>query len=200
MKFRRIITAAGIVACAIGGILLAGLLFSLLNASGFWMLPGFGLLGIIVFWQSFPWFPLIVIIALTFTLSFLLHQCSVCRRHSLFSLSLVLLVLTLLTGFLLSLLPVFSHLQPPPPPKDDHLRESFLRGYGAWRFHNVFRGTLTGAEGSYALHSAQNRLVPLELSAGIRLPLEPQIGSGDTVLIIGEPHNGAIRAFGIRKL
>jgi len=200
MKFRRIIIVAGIAACAIGGILLTGLLFSLLNTSGFWMLPGFGLLGIIVFLQSFPWFPLIAIIILTLALSFLLHKFPVFRRHSFFTLLPALLVLTLLTGFLLSLLPVFSRLQPPPPPRDDRLRESFLRGYGAWRFHNVFRGTITGAEGSYALHSAQNRLVPLELSAGIHLPLEPQIGSGDTVLIIGEPHNGAIRAFGIRKL
>lgn len=199
MKFSRIIIVAGIAACAIAVILLAGLLFSMLNTSGFWMLPGFGLLGIIVFWQSFPWFPLLVIIALTIALSFLLHKFPVFRRHSFFTLLPALLVLTLLTGFLLSLLPVFSRLQPPPP-RDDHLRESFLRGYGAWRFHNVFRGTLTGAEGSYALRSAQNRLVPLELTAGIRLPLDPQIGSGDTVLIIGEPHNGAIRAFGIRKL
>lgn len=200
MKLRTIITVTGIAACTIGGVLIAGLLFSILATSGFWMLPGFGLLGMIVFWQSFPWFPLIVIIALSIALSFLLHRCHVCRRRSLLSLSLVLPILTLLTGFLLSLLPVFRHMQPPPPPRDDRLSESLLRGYGAWRFHNVFRGTLTGTEGSYALRSAQNRLVPLELTAGIRLPLEPQIGSGDTVLIIGEPHDGAIRAFGIRKL
>ncbi len=201
MKSDRIITVTGIVVCAIVEILLVGFLFSILKTSGFWLLPGFGLLGIVVFLQSFPLFPLTVIILLTIVLVFLLRQFVPFRRHSFFITSLALLILALFCGFLVSLLPAFSRLQPPPPPKNDHVAESLLRGYGAWRFHNVFRGTITGVgERSYVLRSPGDRLISVELTPGTHLPSESQIGSGDTVLIIGEVRGGTIRAFGIRKL
>lgn len=201
MKLRSIVTVAGIILCCVAAVLIAGFLFEVLHASGFWLLPGFGFLGIVVFWESFPWFPLLAVIILAMTLAFLLHHFAVCRRHSLLSLSLGLLILTLVCGFFVSLLPLFRRLHPPPPPRDDRLAESFLRGYGAWRFHNLFQGTVVGAvDRSFVLRSPDHRLMPVELAPGIQLPLEPQIGSGDTVLIIGELRNETIRAFGIRRL
>ncbi len=201
MKLRSIVTVAGIVLCSVASVLIAGFLFEILHASGFWLLPGFGFLGIVVFWQSFPWFPLLAVILLAMALAFLLHHFAACRRHSLLSLSLGLLIFSLLSGFFVSFLPPFRRLHPPPPPRDDRLAESFLRGYGAWRFHNVFQGTAVGAVArSFVLRSPDQRLLPVELAPGVRLPQEPQIGSGDTVLIIGELRDETIRAFGIRKL
>ncbi|MDD4286850.1 MAG: hypothetical protein PHO20_04555 [Candidatus Peribacteraceae bacterium] len=201
MTTQRIITIAGIILCSGAAILLAGLLFSVLHTSGFWLLPGFGLLGIVVFLQSFPLFPLSVIIVLAIALAFLLRRFAAFRRHALPCISFALLTLILLSGFFFSLTSVLNKWQPPPPPKDDHLAESFLRGYGAWRFHNVFQGTITDVgEHSYVMRSPNDRRVSVELMPGMRLPAGPQIGSGDTVLIIGEIRGEIIRAFGIRKL
>ncbi|MFA6523158.1 MAG: hypothetical protein WCS85_02215 [Candidatus Peribacteraceae bacterium] len=198
---RRIATVTGIVVCLIAAILLAGFLFSILHTGGFWLLPGFGLLGIVIFLQSFPVFPLTVILLLTIALSFLLRQFASYRRHSFLLLFLELLALVLLSGYFLSLTPTFRGWQPPPPPREGKFTEPFLRGYGAWRFHNVFQGTITAVgEQSYVMRSPDDRSMTVQLTPGIRLPSGPQIGTGATVLIIGEMRHGIVRAFGIRTL
>lgn len=200
MTLRRILIATSIAACIIAEILLAGLFFTVLQTSGFLLLPEFGLLGTIVFLQSFPLFPLTILIVLTLALAFLWGEFIV-RRSTFLNTFFALIALILIGGFLVSLTPVFSGWQPPVPHTKSFVLKAFLRGYGTWRFHNVYGGTVTGIrERTVDVRGTDGNPLIVELSPSIPLPLNPAIGSGDTVLIIGERRDGFIRAFGIRKV
>ncbi|MDD5623932.1 MAG: hypothetical protein PHI23_04460 [Candidatus Peribacteraceae bacterium] len=199
---RRIALLIGIAASALAAILIAGFLFAELANSGFWLLPGFGLLGIIIFAQSFPWFLLIVILLLLCALLFLLHCCFASfHRCSSLRIGLLLFILTLACGALLSRTAILRGWQPPPPPTSGFPKDPLLRGYGAWRFHNIFQGVVREVgERTYTIQNPDGFSFTIESGPGTRFPTGKEIVVGDTILIIGEPRGESIRAFGIRKL
>ena len=200
MTSRRIITFSAIAVISIVIELLAGLLFFILQTDGFRYLPEFGMLGVIVFFQSFPWFPLTFIILLTIVLVFLLRRFARFRHRSVFTISFALCALILLIGFLLSLTPLYGQWKPPPPHEGSPV-EPLTRGYGAWRFHNIFEGVVTNIEEkSLIILNADDRTFTVQLTRGARFPAGRDIGIGDAVFIIGEMRDGTIRAFGVRKL
>ncbi len=199
MASRRFVTITGIILVSTATILLSGFFFSILKTGGFWLLPQFGMLGMIVFLQSFPWLPLTVLVLLVILLSSLLMQLAAARHLSFVRTTFELLALFLLTGCLLSFTPFYRRWRPPTPPENDF--GLLMRGYGAWRFHNIFRGTVlsTDAQG-YVIRNPDGFTFTMQLMPGTRFPTGRGIAPGDAILIIGELRSGTIRAFGIRKL
>lgn len=173
----------------------AGFVFTMIAQSGFWLLLGFGLLGVVVFLQSFPWPALAAFVALDAAVAVLLRR-FLRERHQ--SLPLIILILALLTlggGFLLSRTPLYAGWRPPPPGPSDPL----WRGYGAWRFHHLFSGTVSAVrEGGYDLLGPDGQTFIVEATPGTEFPRGRDIAVGDGILIVGSINKNVIRAYGIR--
>ncbi len=176
----------------------AGFLFTVIARSGFWLLLSFGLLGVIVFFQSFPWFPVTVFFLLDVGVATLLYRLFSLRYQSLPLLITLLVVLTLGGGFLFSRTSLYAQWQPPPP-RHGTLSDPLLRGYGAWRFHNLFPGTVAEIrENGYVILGPDGQTFVIDVSLGTVFPDGQDFAVGDGVLVIGEVKKNSIRAFGIR--
>ena len=167
-----------VIICIAGAILSAGLLFAGLR-NGLWLLPDFGAVGFIVFLQSFPWFALVMTVALTYAGGMLLRTSGVLRNKSPVRSWAILFFIALAAGFSLCLTPL----------------------YGPWRLHNIFRGVVTEIhENGYVISDDDGSMLKVRVGPGTRFPTGNDIAGDDGVLVIGEMRHGIIRAFGIRKL
>lgn len=176
----------------------AGFLFTMIARSGFWLLMSFGLLGVVVFFQSFPWLAVAVFILLDVGVAIVLRRSFSWVYLSLPLLISVLMALTLGGGFLFSRTSLYAWWQPPPP-RHGSLSDPLLRGYGAWRFHNLFPGTvLEIREKGYVILGPDGQTFIIDVGQGTEYPGGRDIAVGDGILVIGEAKKDSIRAFGIR--
>jgi hypothetical protein len=175
----------------------AGFLFTMIARSGFWLLLSFGLLGVVVFFQSFPWLAVAVFVLLDVGVAILLRRCA-WRYQSLPLLVGVLVALTLVGGFLFSRTSLYAWWQPPPP-RHGNLSNPLLRGYGAWRFHNLFPGTVSEIRNNgYVILGPDGQTFVIDVTPGTEYPEGRHFAVGDGILVIGETRKDSIRAFGIR--
>ncbi|NOS67664.1 MAG: hypothetical protein HOO67_04855 [Candidatus Peribacteraceae bacterium] len=176
----------------------AGFLFTMIARSGFWLLLSFGLLGVIVFFQSFPWLAVAVFVLLDVGVAIVLRRSFAWRYQSLPLLIGALVALTLGGGFLFSRTSLYAWWQPPPP-RHGSLSDPLLRGYGAWRFHNLFPGTVSEIrDNGYVILGPDGQTFVIDVTPGTEYPEGRDFAVGDGILVIGETKKESIRAFGIR--
>lgn len=189
------------------GVIVSGVLATLncaalilaLRMSGIWLIPAFGLLGLTVVLQAFPWLLFLTSVLLIIIFTRLLQRLPHWKSRPFWMLPSLAPVSIVVVGCALamsiSLITREPHREQRLPPNP------LLRGYGAWRFHNVFRGTVTEARRAELLMTTpygDTMLVHLE--PGTQFPTGNHFEPGETVLIIGELEGNTIRAFGIRTI
>lgn len=195
---RRPILALALVSILLA-MVFAGFVFTAIDRSGFWLLFSFGLLGMIVFLQSFPWPALVVFMGLDVALAFFVQRFYGKRAGHLSLLIIGFIVLTLGGGFVLSRTPLYAGWRPPPPPNHGRPTDPFFRGYGAWRFHNLFSGTITAVSGTgYVITTPDDQVFVIAVGPGTEFPHGRDMGVGSGILVIGAARKDAIRAYGIR--
>ncbi len=183
---------------AVLAMICAGFLFTMIIRSGFWLLLSFGLLGVVVFLQSFPWPPIIAFFLLHVGIAIILRKLFTWKHQSLSLFLAAFVVLTLGGGFLFSRTSLYAQWQPPPP-RRGILSDPLTRGYGAWRFHNLFPGTVSEVrDNGYVILGPDGQTFVIDVTSGTQFPEGRDIAVGDGVLVVGEIKKDSIRAFGIR--
>jgi hypothetical protein len=193
---RKALLILGALSAALAALFMGGFLFFILGSSGYWALPGFGMLGLVIFASSFPWFIPILVLVLAGICVYLLRALGYLQHLSPILTTLLLFVATIIAGLLLSLTPAYNPLL-----RQTSFGRPLLHSYGIGRFHNVYFGTVKEATSDgYTLESFDGRTFTILVTPHTEFPAQRDFVAGDNVVVIGERHRGTVRAFGIRPI
>ncbi|MDO8469986.1 MAG: hypothetical protein Q7S84_03145 [bacterium] len=179
-----------------------------LRQTGAWFAPAFGSSGWFAFFRAMPWLLVALSAVFVVLLEVLVRHYSFAYRTSLVLTLAVILVVAVAGGIVAAPFHrgVFKMVRHGPPPP---VVGSFYRDIGSQRFSDVHRGVIVGP-GSGGSTTLSVRGFLIEDAGGTqwtvrrgprtRLPFGAEFEPGDTVVVFGPEHAGAIDAFGIREL
>lgn len=200
----QIIVTAGVavLALALSAFVLSFIIFSI-HESGEQFLLGFGGRGVATFLMLFPWFSLIIDLAILFLLEWLLQGFKFGYRVSLLSVFFGVFILSALLAVVVDLTPIHQMLLDSADKGDlpvvGGLYESIRDSHDS---QGVFRGTITSLQGSEITitHNDGDH----DADDGIRTVVLPQnappLQVGDRVYVYGSGSGGQIQAYGVELL
>lgn len=172
-----------------------------LRTSGVWYLPGFGFRGLGIYLRLLPWFLIFVSVVLIFVLEILAKRFSfVYHRPILYSL-LAIISIAVIGGFVIEKTPLHPKLLLRAREGKLPLAGSMYRNFGMPKFKDVHRGVVEEVvENGFKIRTFDGRLLTVILIRDTRFPFGKEVKKGDSVVVMGEREDDAVRAFGVRKI
>ena len=198
---KAILVGLGAAVIAIFILYLISFIVFALRISGIWFAPGFGFYGVKIFLVSLPWLLILIAIILILILEILVEHFSFAYRLPILYSVLGIITLVLLGSFALSQIKIHPYLFQKAQEKNLPVAGKFYRDFGAGKFRNAHRGVVSEiTEKGFKIETPGNEILNIIITPETRFPFGKDIKENDSVMILGERDNGAVRAFGVRKV
>lgn len=198
---RAALLLASIVATAFILFFFISFILFILRQTGLLLVPVFGFQGVRILMASFPWILILLVLASIIFLELLIRKYAFAyRRPLLFSL-IAIMLLTSVGGFIIAQTPIHDKFYK--RAQDNHLPFAgpLYRGFGLEQLDTVHRGTIIAiTDNGFQVENRRGEILTVIVSDQTRFPLGIDFEEGDSILVLGELHNGTIQAFGIRKV
>lgn len=198
---RLSITIALIFAFGALAVFLFSFLLFILPASGAWFLHDFGAPGWIHFFRLFPYLPAVILAASIILVGLILERFSFAYHRPMIYLGLGILAVVVAGSLLISKTPMhrafYQQARKSPLP----VVGDFYRGYGRMRSDNVYLGTVNNiASSTFQIETEKGEPLVIMMDARTNCPFGCNLELDDTVMIMGRRSDGAVNAFGVRKI
>ena len=198
---KAILVGLGVAVIAIFILYLISFIVFTLRMSGIWFAPGFGFYGVKIFLVSLPWLLILIAIILIIVLEILVKYFSFAYRRPILYSVLSIIMLVLLGSFALSQTKIHPYLFQKSQEKHLPVAGKFYRDFGAGKFRNAHRGVVSEiTEKGFKIETPDNETLNIIITPETRFPFGKDIKENDSIMILGGRDNGAVRAFGIRKV
>lgn len=204
-RWRFVLTAAlwasGAIIIALGLLFMVSFTIFTLRQTGLWFLPLFGLRALIVFLFSIPWLLIIFSLLFIVILEVIVRHYSFAYRRPLLYSALAILTTAILGGSVVAQTPFHDELLKQVQNNNLPSAAPLYRSFCLHKFKNVHRGTVADVtDDDFRIANPWGERVRVLVTPETRFPHGIDVSEGDIVVIFGNQDNGAIHAFGIKKI
>ena len=198
---KTVLAALGFILIILFVLYLISFIVFTLRMSGIWFAPGFGFYGVKIFLFSLPWLLILIAIILIIVLEILVKYFSFAYRRPILYSVLGIITLALLGSFVISQTKIHPYLFQKAQERNLPVAGKFYRDFGAGKFRNAHRGVVSEiTDNGFLVETRHNEILKIIITSETRFPFGKDIKESDSVMILGERDNGAVRAFGVRKI
>ncbi len=199
----RGLTYALIIIAVLGFCLFLGsFIFFAIRATGIFFLPIFGLLGLRVFFLSFPWILILIVTLLIILTEGLLKKFHVVYSKPLLYSVVAVIALVFLGSFIVERthlhVGLFERAQNDMLP----IMGPVYRGFGGRQINDTYIGEVTAVlTDTLIIETTEGREMKVVISSETNCPCGiEQIDTGDMVVVVGKEKNGEISALGVNEI
>ncbi|MCK5044871.1 hypothetical protein KAR26_04065 [Candidatus Parcubacteria bacterium] len=194
---KTVLIALAIVAVALFALYLTSFIVFALRASGLWYLPKFGFNGIGALITLLPWFLILIAALLIIVMEVLVKYFSFAYRRPILFSMIGIITLMLLGGLIIDRTQFHSNLFQKAQERRLPIAGELYRNFGASKFRDVHRGTVSGITDNGFLIETQNGQT---LTIIVTPDIDADIKKDDVVVVLGKQDNGTVQALAIRKI
>jgi hypothetical protein len=198
---KTVLAALGFVLFILFALYLISFIVFALRISGIWFAPGFGFYGIKIFLVSLPWILISIAIILILILEILVKRFSFAYRRPILYSTFGIIMFVLLGSFIIGQTIIHPRFFEQAQERKLPVAGKFYRDFGAGKFRNAHRGIVSEiTENGFKIKTPGNETLDIIITPETRFPFGKDIKENDSVMILGERDNCAVRAFGVRKV
>lgn len=204
----------GLTTILLSALYLFSLFLFIAHRTGIWIVPVFGLRGMLIFLISLPWLLILAVLLFIVILEISVRHYSFAYRLPLLYSALGVLLIVVVGGAILAGTPLhdmLSHCPPPgaktvgglPGPEPNRrvpCGTGFYRDLGPKRFENIYKGVIEGFDSdNFTITDRHQDKLLIVVTKKTRLPFGQDFSVGDMVVVVGYRNGNQVDAFGISK-
>lgn len=196
---RAVLLVVGVSLVFFALLYLASFILFALRETGIWFAPLYGSRGWITFFRSLPWVLIFLSLVFMVVLEILVQRYAFANRKPLLYSVLGIVVLAVLGGIIVAPFhrPFFRSAREHSFP----FAGGFYRNFEFARFDDIHRGRImTITPEGFVLQDLNGETSTVFITSGTRMFPDPDVESGNAVVVFGDQTDHAIQAYGIREI